>query len=235
VRLMLSVLSACLALTMVLVASPVLADPGYLPLGVGNTWSYEGSGDEAETMTVIGTAEVLGETVYVIDYSASSQNEPLENYWTSGPDGEVLLWGFFRDEDGGWGMAYSPPILWVDAPTFAGAVWACTTQIYSLPSETPDTVAVFEYTVTWEGILSPPAGSFEAIAVGFVTPWQRGVAFRGYSADGRALTGRTEPDRWYSDGVGLIQYDATELYELVSYGTSPVELATWTRVKLLYR
>ena len=34
---------------------------------------------------------------------------------------------------------------------------------------------------------------------------------------------------------GLVQYDATELYELVSYGTTPVELATWSRVKMLYR
>ena len=234
-KLMLSVSATFVMLGVVLAASPALADPAYLPLGIGNTWSYEGSGDESETMTVIGTAEVLGEAVYVIDYSASSQNEPLENYWTCGPDGDVLLWGFFRDEAGGWGLAYDPPIRWVEVPAFVGATWVCTTQIYSLPGEIPEDVAVFEYTVTWEGVLSPPAGSFQAIAIGFVNPWRRDLAVPGYSADGRALSGRTEPDRWLSDGVGLVQYDATELYELVSYGTTPVELATWTRVKLLYR
>ena len=224
-----------MALTVTLGSTPALADPAYLPLGIGNTWSYEGSGDEAETMTVVGTAEVLGETVSVIDYSESSQNEPLENYWSCGSDGDVLLWGFFRDEVGGWGVAYDPPIRWVEVPAAVGTTWACTTQIYSLPDEIPGDVAVFEFTVTWEGILSLPAGSFQVIAIGFADPWLRGVAVAGYSTDGRALAGRSEPDRWLSDGVGLVQYDATELYQLVSYGTSPVELATWTRVKLLYR
>jgi len=232
---MLSVSATLVVLAVVLSASPTLADPVYLPLGIGNTWSYEGSGDESETMTVVGTAEVLGEVVYVIDYSASSQNEPLENYWTLGPDGDVLLWGFFRDEDGGWGLAYDPPIRWVEVPAFVGATWACTTQIYSLPGEIPEDVVVFEFTVTWEGMLSPPAGSFQAVAIGFADPSQRGRTAPGYSVDGRALTGRAEPNRWLSDAVGLVQYDATELYELVSYGTTPVEVATWTRVKMLYR
>ena len=87
-------------LTCALVTQPALADPDYLPLQVGNTWSYEGSGGYAETMTVIGTTEVLGEVVSVIDYSASTSNEPLENYWTRASDGDVMLWGFFRDEEG---------------------------------------------------------------------------------------------------------------------------------------
>jgi hypothetical protein len=222
-------------LTCALVTQPALADPDYLPLQVGNTWSYEGSGGYAETMTVIGTTEVLGEVVSVIDYSASTSNEPLENYWTRASDGDVMLWGFFRDEEGGWGLAYDPPIRWVDVPAVVGATWACTTQVYALPGEIPEGEMVLEYTVWWGGVLSPPAGSFQAIGIGFADPWELGTKLRGYAPDGRVLGARSEPSRWLSDGVGLVQYDYDALYELVSFGTTPVDVATWARVKLLYR
>jgi hypothetical protein len=218
-----------------LAAFPAWADPLFLPLEIGNTWSYEAPPDEAEIMTVIGVTEVLGAEVKVIDFSASTYNDPLQNYWTLGTDGDVLLWGFFRDEDGGWGAAYFPPISMVDVPASVGATWACTTQIYSLPGEIPQDVAVFELTVTWEGVLSLPAGSFQAIGVGFADPSQAEAGSSGYFLDGRLRRGRSEAERWYSDGVGLVQYDTTSLYQLLSFGTTPVEPSSWARIKVLYR
>jgi hypothetical protein len=226
---------AFLVLTVAVLPLVALAEPVYLPLSTGNVWSYEGSTGEAETMTVIGTGQVMGETVHIIDYSASTHNDPLQNYWTTGADGDVFLWGFFRDEDGGWGVAYQPPLLWVDGPAFVGETWACTTQVYWLPGEVLEGTFTYEFIVTWEGLLALPAGDFEAIAIGFTDPvWPPAVG-RLFSPDGLVDGSRPDPDRWYSDGVGLVQYEAGTLYELVSHGISPVRTASWTRIKLMYR
>jgi hypothetical protein len=173
--------------------------------------------------------------VHIIDYSASTHNDPLQNYWTTGADGDVLLWGFFRDEEGGFGAAYQPPLVWIDAPLFVGKTWACTTQVYWLPDEVPAGPAVYEFTVTWDGVLAVPAGSFQSIAIGFADPVGPTAPRAGFGADGVAVGSRADPDRWFSDGVGQVQYEAEALYRLVSFGVTPVQAASWAHIKLLYR
>jgi len=219
----------------VTIPAVALGDPVYLPLSDGCTWSYAGPSGETETMTVVGAGQVMGATVQIIDYGPSTHNDPLQNYWTSGVDGDIFLWGFFRDEDRGWGLAYQPPLLLVDGPLFVGKTWACTTLVYSLPDEVPAGPAIYEFTVTWEGMLSVPAGEFPSIAIGFADPLDPPALRSGFGLDGRATDSRVDPDRWYSDGVGEVQYDAETLYQLVSFGITPVQGQSWTRIKQLYR
>jgi hypothetical protein len=227
---------ACLAVAACLLAPQSgIAYTNYLPLDPGFLWMYQGVGGNEESMSVTGTRTLFGETVSVMDVFNSTSNEPLKNYWRRAEDGDVLLCGFFRDEDGGWGLAYDPPIRWVDAPVVLGATWACTTQVYELPGMIPADVMVVEYTVWWEGTLPTPAGEFPSIGIGFANPWMAGSRFRGCAPDGRVLSGRSEPDRWLSDWVGLVQYVSDDLYQLYYWGIVPVEPLTWSRVKMLYR
>ena len=227
-------------LTALLVAMPATTrgEPVYFPLDQGMFWSYEAGTGEMETMTITGTRELLGSPTTVRYYTESTSNDSLENYWTTEPDGDVLLWGFYRTEDGGWGWGYDPPIRMLDAPLFVGKTWSCTTDVYSMPSGSPRTSWAFEFTVTWEGVVSVPAGVFPSFAIGYEDTLDYDEPFHsrdGYLPDGRAAVSRPDPREWYSDGVGLTQYDYGALYELVRYGMTPVEAGSWSRVKALYR
>jgi hypothetical protein len=214
---------------------PAAADPVYLPLGLGTTWSYETPARDAETMTVTGTIDLLSSTVTVIEYSESTANDSLENYWTTESDGDVLLWGFFRAESGGWGYAYDPPVRVVDAPLYVGKTWTIESQVLSLPGGAPTGTLSGELTVSWEGELTVPAGDFECFAIESVDtlpPPRLPVDVR---IDGRETGSSFYPTEWFSDGVGRVQYDSDTLYELVSYLASPVERTSWSTIKTLFR
>src|SRR5262249_6503577 len=79
-------------------ASPVLA-ADYLPLQVGNRWTYSSVSTAFEQTEIVGTFERDGATVYVMQYSDRGANPGLLNFWTSESDGGVLLWGFNRTLD----------------------------------------------------------------------------------------------------------------------------------------
>jgi len=223
------------AVLIVVLPLAAAADPAYLPLVPGNAWTYDGVGGEHEMLTVTGTTQLLGETVIVIEYSESTENEGLENYWTIGAGGDVLLWGFFRVEAGGWGYAYSPPLILIDAPFELGKSWACTTMFHDLPGEVPAFEDVRAYEFAWEGPLTVPAGTFASVGVGELPGPTLSVGGRSFSADGRVLNRQVESSRWYSDGIGPVQYDATDLYQRSEYGLSPVESLSWSSIKALYQ
>jgi len=230
-------LSGLLPLAFCIVVLPgiALADPDYYPMDNGRACSYEAIGGDTETLTVVGTRDLMGLTVHVVDYSGGMYDEPLENYWTIGPDGDVLLHGFFRDEGGGWGRAYDPPIPQVDVPVFVGKTWQCTTQVYWLPEGTPSGVFEIGYEIVAQGPVSVPAGTFLCISVGQL-PSDAAVVLGGvFTVDGRVAHRDVEPETWFSDGVGLVQYDTHDLYQLVSYGVTPIEARSWTRIKALYQ
>jgi hypothetical protein len=215
------------------------AEPVYLPLSVGDTWTYEEDGGMGETMTVTGLLDLLGNTVHVIQYSESTNNDSLENYWTREGDGDVLLWGFLRHDEGASGYAYLPPIRLIDAPVFVGKTWRCTSAVYELPSESPlAEPLVIDIEVTWEGDLEVPAGTFSSISVSDFPPSSSPERGHRLTLDGRSRSTRPPAvggEYWYSDGVGQVQYDSGGLYKLISFGITPVEAATWGRIKVLYR
>ena len=125
------VIAAC---AVVLFAGLAQAQVPYLPLAEGNTWTYATASGVPETWLVTGQTTVFDQDVWVIEYPGSADNGDLENYWTSGDDGDVLLHGFWR----GWGFAYDPPVNLADAPLELGKTWTITFDIYLLPELTYD-------------------------------------------------------------------------------------------------
>ena len=219
-----------------LLGARAAAEPVYLPLDQGATWSYATGTGGAERKTVDGMVEIFGETAQVIRYSESSSNEGLENYWTSSAAGDVYLWGFFRREDEGWGYLYQPPILWIDAPLHVGKSWETEFQVYSLPDTILVSSAQYVLTTIWEGVVAVPAGDFQSFLVegSFGMP----EAAQDVSPDGRLLSGRSTTWDWFSDGVGLVQYGraaSPNPYRLVDYGTTPADATSWTTIKSLFR
>jgi hypothetical protein len=87
--------------TIVCILTLILVGPAsgedYLPLATGNFWSYFVVDGPVE-MRVVGEQVPINDVqTFPIEYTMSPDNEGLINYWTSEPDGGVLLWGFWRD------------------------------------------------------------------------------------------------------------------------------------------
>jgi len=216
------------------IAGPV-AGQEYLPLETGNFWSYitDGGGEE---MRVVGDqVPIFQGTPYGIEYTISDGNQGLVNYWTSGPDGDVLLWGFFRD---GWGRLYQPPINMVDAPLAVGKSWTTTVDIYSLPDtvfmETMDMTNI----VQEDPELTVPAGVFPTYGIGTLNPVSTTLSTGRYTLSGELMMDKDVGYlSWYSLDVGIVQDDFGPIYKLETYTDHPVGVvvSTWGAVKALYR
>jgi hypothetical protein len=206
----------------------------YLPLPLGATWQYISEAGGAETQIVTGTRNLFGTDTWVISYQDSPLNDGLENYWTTNAEGDVFLWGFFRNLQG-WGWAYQPPIRMVDAPLSLGQEWSTTYTIYELPGFVPEGTNEYPLEVSSEGMVTVPAGTYFAYGIGIPELPLLG----GYSITGEVVAGapghRAASD-WWSDGVGRVQYEVDQIYRLTSFGwPTPVAVTSWGRVKALYR
>ena len=222
----------------ILIAAAFLPHPcsseNYLPLQIGNRWEYTSSeGDETKEVT--GTIELWGEEVFVIEYPESVHNLGLDQYWTTNVEGDVFVWGWWREDDQ-WGSLFEPAIPWVDAPLYLGKTWSHTFDTYVLPDTTYAGQNEIHLRVYWEGVLSVPAGDFYSYGIGQDVP--HGAGF----PEDRCISGevavdlpREEPTDWYGDGVGEIQYRTSDIYQLVSFD-QPVAIAqtSWGAVKALY-
>jgi hypothetical protein len=227
-----------LAAAVALLALPLpLAADEYLPLNVGNFWEYESTAGDPETQLVTGTTELWGTEVYTIEFVESSVDEGLVNFWTSGEDGDADLWGFFRS-DVGWGILYNPPLRMVDAPLWLDKWWSNEFDTYSLPDTTYLSTDLLWVGVTEEGPLTVPAGTFPTFGISPDEGEGPGIPNESYTVLGQ----RVAPDaaryafQWYSDGVGIVQYGSSGLFQLTSYFVStPVERESWGRIKGLFR
>ena len=101
----------------------------YLPLAVGNRWSYDNDFGFHEEQHVTGTIELFGRTAFVMRYVNSDVNEGLENYWIAEPSGDLYVCGYHRTLQG-YGRLYDPPILWVDAPLWLDKSWSSTSSAF---------------------------------------------------------------------------------------------------------
>ena len=225
------------AITITLLASAALGQVGYWPLAEGNTWTYVSDGGQSETLLVTEQIPIFGHSAWVVDYPESSWNEPLENYWSEGPDGQVYLHGFWRDDQGGWGYLYEPPVLFVDAPLAVGDTWSTTYDTYQLPGEIFDEQRTITLTAVEFGTYVVPAGEFEAFGVGYARQAVLERAGRQYSLTGEALEpGGRDAGHWWSLGVGRIRYHVTDALQLESYmiGTVATEARSWSGIKNLF-
>jgi len=108
---------------------------------------------------------VWDEEVFVISYAPSTQNQGLENYWTTEPDGDVDVWGFWRPilEVG---FIYDPVIRLVDAPLYLGKTWSQTVDVYTLPGPVYSGTIELTYEVLEEGTVVVSGGSYYSFGIG---------------------------------------------------------------------
>ncbi|MEN8008336.1 MAG: hypothetical protein ABFS42_15075 [Candidatus Krumholzibacteriota bacterium] len=224
-------LAACILA--LIIAGPSSGED-FLPLETGYFWTYVAD-DGVQEMRLVGEqVPVFTGSPYEIEYPISANNQGLVNYWTSEADGDVLLWGFFRN---GWGYLYQPPIRMLDAPLSVGKTWTTTVDLYSLP----DTVFVETAEITLmvhESLdLTVPAGVFPAFGIGSPDPGTKTLIKGGFTLWGESMTDKVlTTDAWYSEGVGEVQYNTERLYRLETYTDHPVavQVSSWGAVKALY-
>jgi hypothetical protein len=234
------VLVLCSTLAVPLPPSPVHAAP-WLPLGLGTRWEYRGVAGSHQVETITGFPVLHGRTVAAKSYS-EGVDAGLENYWLLAPDGSVLLAGF-NNPSAALAILYEPPIRLLPVPPVVGPGSFVTTTIFNLFTDAVLGTFPLRYDVSEEVQLTLPAGLFHTFGVGqaISLPSPQSVAGRTLSLDGRTI-GRagssifsvTTTD-WFSEGVGEVQYLASDVYQLVSFGEpTATARSNWTAVKRLF-
>ncbi|MCC6349577.1 MAG: hypothetical protein IT347_08300 [Candidatus Eisenbacteria bacterium] len=222
----------------------------WLPLDVGNRWQYMNEADEPHFEEITEPVRVRGRRMYIKTYSGGA-DDGLINFWMLDTDGSVLLGGYYRASIP-FGLVYEPPVRIFPGSPVLGLEWNQHTRAIAIP----DNVTFGEFDSWWKvqghATLVNPAGSFDCFGVAQVPPPARPAgpalpfAPRGeaLALDGRlagpaagpSATGPESAFEWYADDVGLVQYDAGTLYQLVSYLLpTPAAASSWGRVKSLYR
>lgn len=228
---------SCWLLALLGLSTP-LAAATYLPLLPGSSWSYAGDLGSTQEITCTGTTELAGETVSVLRYSGYEPDAGLENYWTATDDGDVLLWGYFRPDEG-WGLLYQPPLPVTQGTLAAGQRWSFSAEISSLPDYTVVGSIAGERVVTGEGLETVPAGEFYAFAVA----WDFGEGFGPKRGEQRVdVAGRTllpgrdpSPPDYYVADLGEIRYEVAEIWRLTAYSASTATaMGSWGGIKALY-
>ncbi|MBM4118720.1 hypothetical protein FJ251_13490 [bacterium] len=233
-------LSACQWLACLICLALPAAAPAqdYLPLGPGSYWHYAGEAGDAFSRTVTGTIEMAGQAVSVVATSGYDPDDGLEQYYTAGEGGDVLLWGFYRNlED--WGLLYVPPLRIVDAPLSLGQRWSVVADCFEIPGNHPAGTLVGERVVQSEGLESVPAGEFFARAIAWDLRGEplRALASHGCDPSGRRLAPGRElsPPEYWTLGVGIIREETTQIWRLTDFdGPTPSGAQSWSAIKALY-
>ena len=226
-------------------AAPALAGSSQpmMPLTPGFYWDYVSPGGVHQFEAIGGTLTLLGRTVTEKGYTGGP-DAGLVNWWLTGPAGEVQLAGF-DNPTAGLSLAYDPPITVCGGTPLAGDLWLTHVTAYQLPTMAVYATFDLTYGLIEEVDLTLPAGTFHTFGVGqvvFAAPFAAaGGAALGL--DGRSLgTGpaatraAASASDWYSPGVGDVQFVASDLFRLESYGVAdPVHAATWGQVKQRWR
>ncbi len=186
-----------------------------MPLAVGNSWSYTGTGQNL-TLTVAGTATVLGRSTYRLVFRLD-QAEACEEYLSWNGQGQLLLHA--RKEALMPPVVYDPPLVWFTPGAQTGV--GGPVRLYadfeknSLAEE-----SVYYVAFMGDEIIEVPAGTYSTTHV-----------------DELNSTGE---ERWYTAGVGLVQlafpHGGPTTFVLNSHNLAvAIESSSWSRVKTLYR
>lgn len=226
------VLSARLGAAAIALTAALPAAAQYLPLEMGNEWGYVSTTGGSEVHTVTGQIPLFGDTPWVIEWTGNPGNEGLSNFWTSEPDGDVHVFGFYIEDD--FGVVYDPPILYVDAPLELGKVWTQTVDLYTYPDLVLQGPLELAFEVYEDGVLVVPAGEFPSFGIGQTLPPGLLEASGGRDLLGRVIgaqTGSPATD-WFSSGVGVVQYRSIDLWQLESLGGPvPTRSSSWGQIK----
>ena len=101
-----------------------------LPLDIGNHWEYVGALGTVDAEAITGTRVILGRTVTVKSY-LQGPNAGLQNWWLTGPNGEVMLAGF-DSPSATFTLGYEPPITMCGGAPALGDSWLTHVVAYDL-------------------------------------------------------------------------------------------------------
>lgn len=206
----------------------------YHPLVPGYFWSYLRDDGMHEMMIVGDMVPVFGNMVYPIGHPGLDPFQNLVNYWSTGPDGDLLLWGWSR---GTFGYLYQPPIVVLDSPLVMGKSWSTTVDLYAVTDSSYVETREFPYAVYDHANITVPAGSFDSWGVGYGPSSSKTMYDGRYNLMGEAVGLKSEGvERWYAEGVGVVEEYLFQVYRLETYFDHPVasEATTWGSVKALY-
>lgn len=227
---------------------PARAD--WLPLDIGNQWRYMDEADDPHLEEITDPIHVRGRHMVVKSYSGGV-DDGLINFWMLDTDGSVLLGGYYRAIVP-FGLVYEPPVKVFPGAPSVGLGWYQHTRAIAIP----DNVTYGEFDTWWQVqghmTIVNQAGSFDAFGAGQVAPPDPSAApglvvsqqGQVLALDGRVVRPRTGTSAagpessfdWYANDVGLVQYSAGKLYQLVSYLLpTPAAPSSWGRIKSLYR
>ncbi len=238
---------------LVVLASLLVAGQGaatiYHPLDVGTEWHYANELDQTHSRSMTGIQDVLGVETVVRDEEISESGSVIDlfaNFWTCDGEGDLYLHGAVNYMYG-FEAAYCPPIMIVDSPLEYDKIWVTQdVQWCNLDGTNCGDPFDVAYIVCIEEEVLVPAGAFHSFGIGDypIPPSLRSPAGMQFDVFGRRLSigrlgSRFFPKDWYSEGVGVVQYqyytEPEGMMRLEYWLPTPVEPATWGRLKALYR
>jgi len=241
------------AVPLVVVASLLAAGQGattiYHPLDVGAEWHYVNELGQTHIRSMIGIQDVLGIETVVRHEEISESGaiiDLFENFWTCDGEGDLYLHGAVNYMHG-FEAAYCPPIMIVDSPLEYDKIWV-TYDVQRCDLDGSNCGDPFDvaYVVCVEEGVFAPAGAFHSFGIGDypappVLPSLAGMQFDvfGRRVETGGPGGRFFAKDWYSEGVGVVQYqyhtEPEHMMRLEYWQATPVERGTWGRLKALYR
>ncbi len=236
-------------LLFILVVSPSAHGDTYHPLSVGTEWHYATQSGLSDDTSITGEREILGVVTAVRLQEINENGEPpfaYETYWTANEEGDLWLHGHQNVGDSV-GVAYSPPVLMVDAPLFYGKSWVTSGVQPCFLDGTPLGTDPIDYPayVSFAGNLEVPAGTFYSFGIA----WGRDLTvFHPRSGETYDIFGRRvrpgseaiqrQATEWYSEGVGMVQYlypSPDDMLKLTSWQPTPVATESWGTIKSHFR
>jgi hypothetical protein len=203
---------------------------------------YVTPGGLRQVEMITGNTMVLGRLVWVKEYSVGP-DAGLRNWWLLGPTGDVQLAGFDSPALG-LSLAYDPPITLCGGDPLAGDLWTTHVTAYELPAMSVYAVMDLTYGLLEQGPLALPIGPTPAFGVGqtaalplaAATPARCTLDGRRLPDTAQAASAASAATDWFSPGIGLVQYQTIDLFQLRSYGiVLPVKATTWGALKAARR
>jgi len=185
----------------------------YFPLGLGDTWTYEGKFGGFFTKTVSGTETINGTIAQKMDEMGAAYT-----LFTNDSNG-LKRYKTFTTEDGSWRMdIFDPPIIYAAAEVSVGSSQTFNSTVSYSDGEGLLDSGTITGTSTVEGIetVIVPAGTFEDCLRIKIT--------ENYALSGGSLSFIADYTLWLAKGVGIVKDTGSET---ISVFGVPLGTFTW--------
>ena len=209
----------------------------YFPLesGLHCTFTSEMSGSPELYVTVTGTEQFYGQTVWAVQYNYAINMDYRIDFYSIGSDGDVFFHGLrtIGDLSEVVETVIEPPFCILDMPASPGKTWnnaySWTNYIDGVLDDSLDGFMFMGEILDTASDVTVPAGSFTGIEVAGVSIHDSGLIPAAFS------------DYWFADGIGPVRRDSYTLADPEGYvemmWSVPLaqEEQSWGSVKALFR